>query len=132
MEESEHRPLVSKKDRPRQRLNLNKVAEDVIAFLQPELRRRDVTVSANLSQRELQVLRLAIAGLLNKRIASRLKLTERTVNEHRSRVMKKTGIDSIAELARCCERGAVEFLRKPLDSERLLQQIERALKFAEE
>lgn len=62
---------------------------------------------ASLSQRERQVLTLAVAGLLNKQIASRLGITERTVKEHRGRVMKKTGIASIAELARLCERAGV-------------------------
>ena len=61
----------------------------------------------SLSQREHQVLTLAIAGLLNKQIASRLGITERTVKEHRGRVMKKTGIQSIAELARLCERAGI-------------------------
>ena len=61
----------------------------------------------SLSEREHQVLTLAIAGLLNKQIASRLKITERTVKEHRGRVMKKTGVHSIAELARLCERAGI-------------------------
>ncbi len=68
-----------------------------------EFRRRVDTLSA----RERQVMSLAISGLLNKQIASRLGITERTVKEHRGRVMRKTDIDSIAELARLCERAGI-------------------------
>ena len=61
-----------------------------------------------LSQREFQVMLLAVEGLLNKQIASRLGITQRTVKEHRGRVMKKTGALSIAQLARLCERAGIE------------------------
>lgn len=61
----------------------------------------------SLSPRERQVMSLAVAGLLNKQIASRLGITERTVKEHRGRVMRKTGIESIAELSRLCERSGI-------------------------
>jgi C4-dicarboxylate-specific signal transduction histidine kinase len=44
------RSLVHKEDHPKKPLDLNKVAEDVIAFLQPELRRRGVTVSTDLDE----------------------------------------------------------------------------------
>lgn len=58
-----------------------------------------------LSPREYQVMLLAVEGLLNKQIARRLGITERTVKEHRGQVMKKTGTQSIAQLARLCERA---------------------------
>ena len=63
---------------------------------------------ATLSPREYQVMLLAVEGLLNKQIARRLGITERTVKEHRGQVMKKTGTQSIAQLARLCERAGIE------------------------
>ena len=50
---------------------------------------------------------LAVEGLLNKQIARRLEITERTVKEHRGHVMKKTGVKSIAQLARLCEKAGI-------------------------
>ena len=61
----------------------------------------------SLSEREYEVLTLAITGLLNKQIAKRMGITERTVKAHRGRVMEKTDIHSIAELARLCDRAGI-------------------------
>ena len=60
-----------------------------------------------LTGREREVLMLVIEGLLNKQIATRLGVTESTVKVHRSRVMEKTGVDSVAQLVRLCERGGI-------------------------
>jgi FixJ family two-component response regulator len=49
-------------------------------------------------------MKLVIAGLLNKQIAQKLGITEATVKVHRGRVMEKTGVTSVAELVRLCER----------------------------
>ena len=61
----------------------------------------------SLSKRESEVMTLVISGLLNKQIASRLGITEHTVKVHRGRVMEKTGVDSVAQLVRLCERSGV-------------------------
>lgn len=58
-----------------------------------------------LTPREHEVMTLVVEGLLNKQVAKRLGVTEATVKVHRGRVMEKTGVDSIAELVRLCERG---------------------------
>jgi len=60
-----------------------------------------------LTRREYEVLLLVINGLLNKQIAARLEITETTVKVHRGRVMEKTGVASIAELVRLCERAGL-------------------------
>jgi two-component system response regulator FixJ len=60
-----------------------------------------------LSKREYQVMTLAVGGMLNKQIARRLGITEHTVKVHRGRVMNKTGVSSIAELARLCEKTGI-------------------------
>jgi FixJ family two-component response regulator len=56
--------------------------------------------AAELSAREREVMDLVVAGLANKQIAVRLRLSEKTVEAHRSRVMRKMQADSVAELVR--------------------------------
>ena len=60
--------------------------------------------SGTLTPRELEVMRLVVAGLLNKQIAAELGISEKTVNVHRSQVMQKMGADSLAELVRMAEK----------------------------
>jgi DNA-binding CsgD family transcriptional regulator len=67
------------------------------------------TPSAILSPREFQVLRLLAQGKSNKQAASHLKISEKTVETHRSRVTVKLGLSSLAELIRYAIRhGVVE------------------------
>jgi FixJ family two-component response regulator len=61
-----------------------------------ELRRRHAT----LTPREKEVMALIVAGLANKVIAMDLKLSERTVEIHRARVMEKMVTRSVAHLVR--------------------------------
>jgi FixJ family two-component response regulator len=53
-----------------------------------------------LSKREDQVMRGLADGLANKQIAAQLGLSEKTVEVYRSRLMKKLGVHTIAELVR--------------------------------
>jgi FixJ family two-component response regulator len=55
---------------------------------------------ASLSARERQVLTLLVAGESNKVIAARLGISANTVDNHRARIMKKTGAGNVAELVR--------------------------------
>ena len=55
---------------------------------------------AGLSEREREVLQLAITGLQNKEIARQLDISHRTVEIHRAQVLRKTGAASMIELAR--------------------------------
>lgn len=59
-----------------------------------------------LSRREREVMELVAGGLANKQIADRLGISERTVEIHRGRVMKKLGVRSAAELVRFCSAVA--------------------------
>jgi RNA polymerase sigma factor (sigma-70 family) len=54
----------------------------------------------SLRDREREVLRLVIAGLLNKQIAHSLGLSEPTVKVYRHNLMRKLGARSVAELVR--------------------------------
>jgi two-component system, chemotaxis family, CheB/CheR fusion protein len=53
-----------------------------------------------LTRRERQVMELVLAGKHSKNIAFDLGISQRTVETHRARIMKKTGSRSIAALAR--------------------------------
>jgi FixJ family two-component response regulator len=54
----------------------------------------------HLTPRERTVMQLVTTGKANKQIASELKLSAKTVETHRARVMEKMQADSIAELVR--------------------------------
>lgn len=54
---------------------------------------------AQLTPREREVMLLALAGHANKAIAKRLGISHRTVEIHRSNVLRKTGAASMLELA---------------------------------
>jgi len=62
---------------------------------------------AKLTPREFEVLRLVIAGLLNKEIGAELGITLRTIKTHRARVMQKMGVVSLAELVRLAQKAGV-------------------------
>lgn len=54
---------------------------------------------ALLTDRETQILKLANLGLMNRQIAERLGLSERTVETHRANGYRKLGVRTLAELA---------------------------------
>jgi two-component system CheB/CheR fusion protein len=55
---------------------------------------------ASLTKREREVMGLVVLGHLNKEIAARLGINQRTIEVHRAAVMKKTGASSLSELVR--------------------------------
>jgi FixJ family two-component response regulator len=57
-----------------------------------------------LTEREQQVLRLVVAGRLNKEIAAELGTAEITVKVQRGKVMRKMQADSVADLVRMADR----------------------------
>lgn len=67
---------------------------------------------ASLTTREHQVMKLTAEGLTNKEIARRLAISHRTVEIHRSRVMKKMQVHSAVELASLVRKAGLD-LRGP-------------------
>ena len=61
---------------------------------------RNIDRPAELSGREIQVLRLAAAGYANKEVSSRLQVGVKTVEIYKARVMEKLGLETRAELVR--------------------------------
>jgi two-component system response regulator FixJ len=55
---------------------------------------------STLSARQREVMELAVAGLSNKEIGSRLNISPKTVENHRAWVMERIGARNIAELVR--------------------------------
>jgi FixJ family two-component response regulator len=55
---------------------------------------------SRLTPREREVLTHVIAGRLNKQIAAHLGTVEKTIKLHRSRMMRKIGVRTVADLVR--------------------------------
>ena len=60
---------------------------------------------ADLTEREREVMVLAVAGSPNKEIARRLGISHRTVEIHKSKIMHKTGAANLLDLARIANEG---------------------------
>lgn len=90
-------------------------SDDLIAAIKRALARSDAIrhdVESNasklrrylrLTRREREVLNGLVRGLRNKQIAGELGTTERTIKAHRSRVMHKLEVQSVAELVMLTE-----------------------------
>ncbi len=60
---------------------------------------------AELTEREREVMSLAVLGHPNKEIARRLDISHRTVEIHKARIMHKTGAVNLLDLARMAHEG---------------------------
>ena len=67
----------------------------------------------SLTPREQDVMRLVVAGMLNKQIGLQLGISEITVKAHRGKVMQKMKADSIAELVKTAVRLGLTPARNP-------------------
>lgn len=81
-----------------------KLLSSVLAALQEaeqrlEHDRQAMQRLAHLTERELEVMKLAVMGHANKEIARRLGISHRTVEIHKSKLMHKTGAASLLDLA---------------------------------
>ena len=58
----------------------------------------NIEIGKPLTRREAEILHLIVSGKTNKEIARRLCRTERTVEYHRNRLMRKVGAHNAADL----------------------------------
>jgi len=63
-------------------------------------RARIMALVGSLTPRELEVLRLVAQGKATKEIAAALRISHRTVDSHRARILEKTGAHTVAEVIR--------------------------------
>jgi FixJ family two-component response regulator len=61
-----------------------------------------------LTPREHEIFRYVITGMLNKQIALKLDIAEKTVKVHRGRIMEKLCVDSVADLVRLAEKAGIQ------------------------
>jgi RNA polymerase sigma factor (sigma-70 family) len=66
------------------------------------------TLFATLTPREREVMALVVRGLPNKRIATELGTSEKTIKVHRGRVMEKMKVESVADLVRASQKLGIE------------------------
>lgn len=80
----------------------------IAAILAESMAKPQVPGEAELTTRELEVLKLVADGLSTKQIADRLAISMRTVETHRINMLKKMKVSNSAELIRkCVEMGLI-------------------------
>jgi FixJ family two-component response regulator len=67
----------------------------------------------SLTPREQEVMRLVVAGMLNKQIGLQLGISEITVKAHRGKMMQKMQVDSVADLVKTAVRLGVAPAKNP-------------------
>jgi len=91
-----------------------------LARSEAEQRARDEVHDARarvdaLTERQRDVLRLVMAGWLNKQICDKLQAALRTVKRHRAVIMRITGAQSVADLIRLGRRAGLELEPPPAE-----------------
>ena len=67
----------------------------------------------SLTPREREVMRLVVAGMLNKQIGMKLGISEITVKAHRGKMMQKMKAESLADLVKTAVRLGLAPVRNP-------------------
>jgi two-component system response regulator NreC len=103
---------VPKEAAGRQLLRAIRMAAEGSTYLEPSLGARLAAArrsAPELTERELEVLRLIARGHTNREIAERLFLSVRTIESHRARIQRKLGRSSRSDLVEyVVERGLVQ------------------------
>ena len=90
--------------KPPEEENLMQVLEDAVALsrkiaAEDAVEKQDQALWDSLTDREKDVMRLVGTGLLNKLIADRLGISEKTVQQHRGAASRKLGVRNAVETA---------------------------------
>jgi FixJ family two-component response regulator len=93
------RDLLDAIDRARQKDARNRQIQAELTLIQAKI--------ATLTPREREVLAHVVAGRLNKQIAGDLGTVEKTIKVHRSRMMEKLGVRTVADLVRLAEKAGI-------------------------
>ncbi len=67
----------------------------------------------SLTSRERDVMKLVVAGMLNKQIGLKLDISEITVKAHRGKMMQKMKVDSVADLVKAAVRLGLTAAKNP-------------------
>ena len=87
---------------------INKALKKSSEFKQQLVENKAVKrIIKSLSPREHEVFLCIIKGMLNKQIAYELGITERTVKFHRSNIVRKVKVDSVAELFSLAHKAGI-------------------------
>lgn len=74
--------------------------ENILDALEIHSSNRDIVESANLTNREIEVISLMEKDLSNKQIAESLNISVRTVETHRKNIFRKTGTNNLLSLVK--------------------------------
>ena len=94
------------------------LSQDTGKFM--ERRRWAAAHLEGLTPRQLQVMEMVLAGQPSKNIAADLGISQRTVENHRMRIMKRTGSKSLPALARLALIAGEQALLQPAAQEPIL------------
>ena len=85
-----------------------RVSEVVLGgFLNPEPLKASSTAAERLTSREREIVQLLAEGQSNKQIATKLELSVKTVETHRTSAMRKLGLKSLPDLVRFAIRNQI-------------------------
>lgn len=85
----------------------NKILEAVAKEDSPGAGQDDLSKISALSEREREIVQLVCEGLTNKQIGEKLFVSHKTVDNHRTNIMRKLEVRNVVELIRFCIRTGI-------------------------
>jgi two-component system response regulator NreC len=85
----------------------NEVLESVARAETPTAAGEDLIRIGSLSDREREIVQLVCQGFTNKQIGEQLFLSHKTVDNHRTSIMRKLDVHNVVELIRFCIKNGI-------------------------